>query len=349
VLTGSIRLPSAQYRDGAHARVFWNELKRRVETLPGVTAVAFADGLPPNNVGNFNNFDLEQYPTPAGQSQPVTPWVAVTPEYVRTLGLTLLDGRLLDERDAEQDNLLSIVVDRAWARRFFPNERAVGKRLRQGGCTTCPWTTVVGVVSEVKYAGLDRPDDGTVYTPLDGGTSRFVVVRTAGDPRTVAAPLRQVVRQLEPSAPLSGVAAMDTLVDESLERPQSLSLLVTGFATIALLLSAIGIYGAMGYYVQQHLREICIRMALGGSRADIARLVIGQGMSVVLLGIIVGLALALTTTRFMASLLFGVGALDPSAYTSAGALLFAVAFVACAVPAFRAMRLEPATVLRNAE
>jgi putative ABC transport system permease protein len=347
VLTASIRLPSAQYREPAHVRVFWDELKRRVESLHGVTSVAFADGLPPNNVGNFNNFDLEQYPTPSGQSQPVTPWVSVTPDYVRTLGLTLLQGRLLDQRDAEQDNLLSIVVDRAWARRFFPNESAVGKRLRSGGCTTCPWTTVVGVVSEVKYAGLDRPDDGTVYTPLDGQTTRFVVVRTAGDPRTIAGPLRQAVRELEPAAPLTGVAAMDTLVGDSLARPQSLSLLVTGFASVALLLSAIGIYGAMGYYVQQHLREICIRMALGGSRADVARLVIGQGMGVVLLGIIVGLGLALTTTRFMATLLFGVGALDPSAYASAGVLLFAVAFVACAVPAIRAVRLEPATVLRN--
>ena len=187
--------------------------RRRAEALPGVTSVAFADGLPPNNVGNLNNFDLEQHPTPTGQSQPVTPWVAVTADYVRTLGLTLLEGRLLDERDAEQDDLLSIMVDRAWARRFFPNESAVGKRLREGGCTTCPWTTVVGVVSEVKYAGLDRPDEGTVYTPLAGGTSRFVVVRTAGDPRTIAAPLRQVIRQLEPSAPLSDVATMDMLVD----------------------------------------------------------------------------------------------------------------------------------------
>ncbi|AMY08476.1 Macrolide export ATP-binding/permease protein MacB [Luteitalea pratensis] len=347
VLTGSIRLPTTQYREGAHAQVFWDELRRRVETLPGVSSVAFADGLPPNNVGNFNNFDLEQHPTPSGQSQPVTPWVAVTADYVRTLGLTLLEGRLLDERDAAQDDLLSIVVDRAWARRFFPNESAVGQRLREGGCTTCPWTTVVGVVSQVKYAGIDRPDEGTVYTPLAGGTSRYVVVRTAGDPRTIAAPVRQVVRQLEPSAPLSDVATMDMLVDQSLEQPQSLSLLVTGFATIALLLSAIGVNGAMGYYVQQHLKEICIRMALGGSRADVARLVIGHGMAVAGMGIVAGLVLALMTTHLMSSLLFGVGTLDLSAYTTAGALLLVVALVACAVPAFRAMRLQPATVLRG--
>jgi putative ABC transport system permease protein len=347
VLTAAIRLPGTPYREGSHARVFWAELRRRAEAVPGVSSVAFADGLPPNNVGNFNNFDLEQHPTPTGQAQPITPWVAVSSDYVRTLGLTLLEGRLLDDHDANQDDLLSVMVDRAWARRFFPNGSAVGKRLRSGGCTACPWTTVVGVVSEVKYAGLDKPDDGTVYTALAGGTSRLVVVRTTGDPLTIAGPLRQVVRQLEPSAPLSEVATMDMLVDRSLERSQSLSLLVSSFATVALLLSAIGINGAMGYYVQQHLKEICIRMALGGSRADVARLVVGQGVAVAAAGIAAGLVLAVMSTRFMSSLLFGVGTLDPSAYASAGALLVGIALVSCAVPAFRAIRLQPAAALRR--
>ena len=140
---------------------------------------------------------------------------------------------------------------------------------------------------------------------------------------------------------------MSALVDQSLARPQSLSLLVTSFAAVALLLSVIGIYGVMGYYVQQHLKEISIRMALGGSQADVARLVLGQGMTVVGIGIAVGIAVALGATRLMSSLLFNVGASDPSAYMSAGLLLFAVAVLACAVPAFRAMRLQPAAVLRN--
>ncbi len=347
VLTGSIRLPATQYRETARARGFWNDLQQELESVPGVASVAFADGLAPNNVSNLNNFDLERRPTPAGQPQPVAAWVAVSPEYLRTLGLTLLEGRFLDERDALQDDELAVVVDRAWARKFFPGRSAVGERLRGGGCTTCPWTTVVGVVSDVKYAGLDRPDDGTVYTSLDGRTSRFVVLRTAGDPHALAAPLDRSLRRLEPAAPLTDVATMTTLVDDSLERPQALSLLVTAFAAVALVLSAIGIYGAMGYYVQQHLREICIRMALGGSRTDVARLVIVQGMGVVAFGIVIGLGLAFATTRFMSSLLFGVGALDASAYATAGAVLLIVAFVACGVPALRAMRLQPAAVLRG--
>ncbi len=351
LLTGSIRLPGALYSDNARVNAFWEQLQRRAEALPGVAGVAFADGLPPNTAGQHNNFDLEQYPAGPGKSQPVTPWLAVTPEYVRTLGLTLVEGRLLDERDpllnAEAQNLRAVMVDRAWARRFFPNESAVGKRMRSGGCSTCPWTTVVGVVSDVKYDGIAQPNNGTVYTPLFGAPARFLLVRTDGNPLTIAASLQQVVREIEPAAPLSSVATMSALVDQSLARPQSLSLLVTSFAAVALLLSVIGIYGVMGYYVQQHLKEISIRMALGGSQSDVARLVLGQGMTVVGIGIAVGIAIALGTTRLMASLLFNVGASDPSAYLSAGLLLFAVAVLACAVPAFRAMRLQPATVLRN--
>ena len=322
LLTGSIRLPGALYSDNARVNAFWEQLQRRAEALPGVAAVAFADGLPPNTAGQHNNFDLEQYPAGPGKPQPVTPWLAVTPEYVRTLGQTLIEGRLLDERDPERNEaaeaLLSVMVDRAWALRFFPNESAVGKRFRQGGCTTCPWTTVVGVVSDVKYDGIAQPNNGTVYFSLTGSPARFLLVRTQGDPLTIAASLQQAVREIEPAAPLSSVATMSALVDQSLARPQSLSLLVTSFAAVALLLSVIGIYGVMGYYVQQHLKEISIRMALGGSQSDVARLVLGQGMTVVGIGIAVGIAIALGATRLMQSLLFNVGASDPSAYLSAG-------------------------------
>jgi putative ABC transport system permease protein len=351
LLTGSIRLPGALYRDDARINTFWETLQRRVETLPGVAAVAFADGLPPNAPGQHNNFDLERYPTAAGESQPVTPWMAVTPAFIRALGLTLIEGRLLDERDAQQaidqENLMSVVVDRAWARRFFPNESAVGQRLRGGGCSTCPWTTVVGVVSEAKYDGISQPTSGTVYFPLIGSPARFILVRTEGDPLAIAPAIQQAVRDIEPAAPLSSVATMSATVEQSLARPQSLSMLVTGFAAVALLLSVIGIYGVMGYYVQQHLKEISIRVALGGSQTDVAKLVLGQGMTVVGLGIAMGLGIAFATTRLMSSLLFNVGATDPLAYATGGALLFAVAAVACAVPAFRAMRLQPAAVLRN--
>src|SRR5439155_23698941 len=128
VVTGLILLPATQYSEAGRIAAFWDDLHRRIAALPGVSAVAFADGRPPNDVGNFNNFDLEDSPTPPGQSQPVTPWVSVTPNYFRLLGLTRVQGRLFDARDGADPNVQVVVVDRAWATRFFPNRSAVGKR-----------------------------------------------------------------------------------------------------------------------------------------------------------------------------------------------------------------------------
>jgi predicted permease len=358
LLSGSITLPAAQYPEPGRVAAFWDEIQRRVAALPGVSGVAFADGRPPNNVDNFNNFDLEETPTPAGQSQPVTPWVSVTPEYFDLLGLALFKGRVFDERDGRGPDIEVVVVDRAWAKRFFPNENAVGKRFREGGCTTCPWTTVVGVVSEVKYAGLDKPDQGTVYTPMAGRgwsspieqatvRSRYLMVRTRTDPLALLAAVRKVVRDLDPSLPFSGVATMDDLVAQSLLRPRSMSLLVGGFALVALILSIVGIYGVMAYYVQQHVKDISIRLALGGRPADVRRLIVGQGMTVVASGILAGLMTSLALTRLMSSLLFGVGAADPLTFFAVAFLLLAVALAACCVPAERAVRVQPAAVLRT--
>lgn len=271
----------------------------------------------------------------------------MTPEYFRVLGLTLVQGRLLDERDARASNLEAVVVDRAWVARFFPNGTAVGRRFREGGCTECPWTTVVGVVSEVKYAGLDKPDQGTVYWPMSGSLVRYLVLRTGSDRLSVLPAIRQVVRELDPSLPFSSVATIDDLVALSLQRPRSLSLLIGGFAIVALILSFVGIYGVMAHYVQQHSKDISIRMALGGSPGEVLRLIVGQGMTVVSGGVVVGLLAALVLTRLMSSLLFGVGAADAFTFVAVTTLLLAVALMACWVPARRAIALEPAAVLRN--
>jgi putative ABC transport system permease protein len=348
VVTGSVRLPRAQYQDPGAVRTFWNELTRRLAALPGVAGVALADGLPPAGVGNINNFDLEDSPTAPGQSQPATAWVATTPEYYRVLGLELLEGRYLEERDAQPEYLETVVVDRAWARRFFPDTSAVGKRFREGGCTDCPWTTVVGVVGNVKYLGLNAPDEGTVYSPIPNRElARFLVVRTHPEPATLLPALERVVRELEPAAPLSSVATIDELVDQSLGQPLSLSRLVLSFALVALLLSVVGIYGVMGYYVQQHLREISIRVALGGSSSDVLRLVMNHGFQVVGIGVFAGVLIALGLTRWMSSLLFGIGAAHLPTFLLVSTALVAVALGACFLPARRAIGIEPATVLRN--
>ena len=348
LLTASIQLPAAQYREPASTNLFWDELTRRLERLPDLGGIAFANGRPPADVGDFNNFDLEQFPTPAGQSQPVTPWLGVTPEYFPVLGLELLEGRLIDDRDGRGENLDVVVVDRAWAKRFFPNESAVGKRLRSGGCSECPWTTVVGVVSVVKYAGLDAPDEGTVYWPLVGEAFRNLVIRTrTTDPAAAISGVRQALRELDPTVPLSSVATADELIAQSIDRPRSLSLLVGSLATVALVLSMIGIYGVMAYYVQQHSREMGIRLALGGTPRDVLQLVIRRGMTVIGLGIVVGLLAALVLTRWISSLLFRVESTDLATFATVSLLLLSAGAFACLVPGRRAMRLEPAAVLRS--
>jgi len=349
LVSAQLALPEAQYKEPDRVTMFWSELRRRVEGLPGVSGLAFADGRPPNEVLQVNNFDLEASPTRPGQSQPTSPWVAVTPEYFRVLALTLVRGRLLDERDAlNGDTAPVVVVDRAWANRFFSKGDAVGQRFREGGCTTCPWTTVVGVVSDVKYLGVDRrPDIGTVYWPLEGPRrSRFLVLRTSMDPEAVLPAVRKVVRDLDPGVPFARVATIDDLVTRSLQIPRSLSLIVGMFAIVALVLSIVGIYSVMAHYVQQHSKDISIRLALGGSPRDVLQLVIGQGMKVVVGGVAIGLLTALALTRLISTLLFGIGAADGITFAAAALVMLAVAGVACFTPARRAIGVQPASVLR---
>jgi MacB-like periplasmic core domain len=272
----------------------------------------------------------------------------VTPEYFRLLGLTLVEGRLLDERDAGRENIETIVVDRAWAKRFFPNESAVGKRLKEGGCTTCPWTSVVGVVSEVKYAGVDKPDQGSVYWALPSATRlRYLLIRSGVESAAIVPAARRILRELDPNLPFSDVATIEELTDQSLQQPRSLSWLAGTVAVVALVLSMIGIYGVMTFYVQQHAKDISIRLALGANPIGVLRMIVGQGMAVVTLGVGAGLLAALALTQLIASLLFHVSAADIVTFTGAGLLLAGVGLAACLLPAARATTLEPASVLRN--
>jgi putative ABC transport system permease protein len=355
LLTAAIQLPAERYSDPAQVRAFWERARSGVEALPGVAGVALADGLPPRGVGNVNNFDLEDDPTPPDESQPAVPWVSASPEYFELLGIPLLAGRPFDRGDGTAEAPEVVIVDRAWADRFFPGQEVVGRRLHEGGSPT--WTTVVGVVGAVKYMGLDQPDLGTVYWPtsqrptdhpIERITSRFayLVVRTAGDPLTLLAPLRRVVRDLDPALPLSEVATMDERLAGSLEAPRLLSALALAFAGAALLLSVIGIYGVMSYFVQQHTKEIGIRLALGGRPATVRRLVVGQGMRVVGLGIAVGLGAALALTRLLASLLFEVEPTDARTFAAVAVAMVGVALAACLGPARRAAGVDPATTLR---
>jgi putative ABC transport system permease protein len=352
LLTASILLPRTEYREVAQQVTFWEELRRRLERLPGVTGMTFVDSRPPEDAGNQNNFTLEA--SPPGQAEPVTTWVDVAPDYFQLLGLELLNGRLFEPADNADGAPTVRVVDRAWERRFFPGQSAVGKRLRSGGCSTCPWETVVGVVSGVKYDGLAAGEQGTVYSlmpsrgqNIDSSRSRYVMLRTSADPAAVLPAVRRTLRELDPNRPLSSVATIDELVAQSLQEPRALSLLIGALSAIALVLAVVGIYGVMAHYVQQHAKDISIRLALGGRPGGVMRLIVGRGVSLVGSGVAVGIAIAAVLVRLLSSVFFGVSALDPATFAGVAVLLVGVAALACWIPAARAVAVEPAAVLRN--
>lgn len=303
MLTAAVSLTGPRYAQDADRAAFWKRALERLQAVPGVEVAALSDSRPPREVGQHNNFDLEDRPAPAGRSQPVSPWVGASPEFFKTVGLTLERGRLLGDRSLQER---AVVVDRAWANRFFPGEEVLGRRLRSGGCSTCDWTTVVGVVGNVKWAGLEAPEDGTVYYPLVDIPNAFVVLRTTGEPASLSLSLQQAVKELDPGLALSNISTGSELVSNALATPRYLSVLIATVALVALVLSIVGIYGVMAYFVQQHTRDIGIRLALGGEPARVRRMILLQGLRLVLVGVAAGIGAALLTNRFMGTILFGV-------------------------------------------
>jgi putative ABC transport system permease protein len=344
VLTGGVSLPGSGYSGDTDRKAFWDRALERLAALPGVEAVALADSRPPADSGNRNNFDLEDHPTPPGQNQPICTWVAVSPQFFKTVGLRLERGRLLDEYSLRDD---VVVVDRAWANRFFPGEEVLGRRFKEGGCTACPWTTVVGIVGNVRWTGLDAAEDGTVYWPHVDRPNAYFVLRAAGDPASLTAALRHAVHELDPSLPLTSIATGDDLVSDSLATPRYLSVLVGMFALAALVLSVVGIYGVMAHFVQQHTRDIGIRLALGGEPSDVRRMVVLQGLRLVVVGVGLGVGAAFLTARLLTTVLFDGSATDVRAMASVPVALVAIAAIACLVPGRRAASLDPAAILRE--
>jgi len=347
LLSARLTLSRGVYPEVETRGQFWSETLERVASLPGVLSVGLGTGRPPDQYGFTNNFDLEDKPTPPGQSQPSVPWLTASPGYFETMGIPLLAGRLLT--DADQDSELPVVlVDKAWADRFFPGEEAVGRRFVDGGCTTCPWTTVVGVVGNVKYTGMEQAGRGVVYRPnWKRQFSPFLFVRVAGDPVSLIPAIREELRQIDPSVPLTAIGTADTLIESSLAQPRHLMWLLAGFSGLALLLSVIGLYGIMAYSVQRRGRDIAIRLALGGTPGAVLRPIVGQGMFLVVVSLGAGMVLALGVTRVLANLLFEVSPTDPATLVGVALLLTCVALVACFVPARRIVRTDPTTVLRQ--
>ncbi|HEX9728266.1 MAG TPA: ABC transporter permease [Gemmatimonadales bacterium] len=344
LLLARVSLPAASYPDGAAVSRFWDLALPRIAAIPGVETAAITSGLPPDEPNMITNFDLIDKPVPPGTSEPVAPWLAVTPTFFGTMGIRLVQGRLLDRTDTE-DGPPVVVVSRSWANRYYPDESPIGKRLYEGGDRSDP-STIVGVVSDVKYSGLAREEADAVYVPHRWFAVRSVnlVVRTAGAAATVGDISREF-RTIDADLPLTNVRTMRDKLAGAVTRPKYWTTLVTVFALLGVVLAAVGVYGVLSYFVTGQTREIGIRIALGADASSVRRLVLRRGMGQAATGLSAGLLMALWVTRGLESLLFEVSATDPATFGAVAVALLAVALTACYLPARRATRIDPARVL----
>ena len=352
LLTAQISLPPARYNDDQKIIAFHQDLLNRTKNLPGVQAAGMSMSLPPNLLQISNPFGIEGRPLPHGQARPLAEEMTISSEYFTALGVPLLRGRFFTDADKAGAPQV-MIINEAMARRYFPNEDPVGKRLQTGDPNpNSPWETIVGVVGNVKYAGLEAEEMPTMYVPyttpgwVSWSRSMYLVVRTAGEPLGLASALRQQVRELDQDLPVVGLRAMEQVIHESVTEPRFRTSLLGLFAAVALLLAAIGIYGVISYAVTERTHEIGIRMALGAQTSNVLRLVIVQGMKLALVGVAIGLAASLALTRLMKSLLFDVSPTDPLTFAAIAVLLIAVALLACYLPARRATKVDPMIALR---
>jgi putative ABC transport system permease protein len=348
VLKLHINLPSSRYDDDAKLRGFVDGLMERLKAVPGVeSAGVTVYGLPLTGGVNVWSFTIAgRPPVPEGQ-EPVMRASVATPGFFQTLGITMARGRALDARDREGAPAVA-VINEAAARRYFPNEEALGKRIivspdQPNGME------IVGILRDFKQNALAEEIEPQMYLPYAQAPlpSLAVVVRTSSNPAGVTAPVAAKVHELDPELPVYAVRTMDEVLALSSAQPKFYMLLLAGFAFIALVLAAVGIYGVIGYTVRQRTQEIGIRMALGASREKVLRMVVRQGLSLAAFGAAAGLLGALLATRGMQSLLFEVSATDPGIYLTVAVVLVAVAAVASWLPARRAAGTEPLLALRG--
>jgi predicted permease len=356
LLTFRVALPDATYPEDPKVIGFWRDLTTQLAALPGVEGAAAMSGLPPKRNVNANDTEFEGVPGPPdGPIQNVDYWQFVTRDYFRTLKIPLIEGRLFEPTDAAGSPGV-VIVNQSLAKVFWPNQSAIGRRLRSPGPddNPPPWLTVIGVVADVKNGGIDQKtgtelyflQDQTAETVGFSADTMNVVVRTQRDPLALAGTVRQAVGRMDPALPLAGVRPMEKVLFESIASPRLLMVLVMLFAAVALALAAIGTYGVLSYSVEQRTREIGIRMALGAQVGQVLRMILSQGAALVGLGLLLGVVGALALQKVLASLLFGVAPTDPLIFGLVIALLALVSLLACWWPARRAARVDPLVALR---
>jgi predicted permease len=338
------------YRPTEKRAAFVREVLRRASALPGVRNAAIGSGnavplLGPHQPGAFT---IEEK-ADADAARPSAQISSVTPEYFGALGTPLVRGRFFADSDSPESQRVAL-VDNAAARRFWPNEDPVGRRVKFGGRgSQAPWMTIVGVVGDIKSEGFDQPEQPHIYVSAlqSPGYAMAVYLRAEGDPSSLTQALRREVQAVDPNLPVFGERTMDDVVATSLAQRRFALQVVGGFGVLALLLAGVGVYGVVAYSVSQRTREIGIRLALGASNGAILRWVFGQGMKLTLFGMAAGLVGAFALTRLLRGLLFGVSASDPVTYAGLALLLAAVALLACYIPARRATKVDPMVALRH--
>jgi putative ABC transport system permease protein len=345
VLTMRVQLPGAKYREAYQRANFFKQAQERIAALPGVNAIGAINFLPLTGLASSSSFSIDGRPEPKPGEQPGTEVRIITLGYFAAMGIPLLKGRLFEEHDGADSRVL--VINETLARKYFLGQNPIGQRL------IINWEPkvadeIVGVVGDVKETALAEEANPAIYWPHPREPYQFMnfVLRAAIDPATLSAAAVKEIHALDPDQPVADIRTLDQVVAKSIARPRFNTLLLAIFAGVALVLASVGIYGVMNYSATQRTHEVGIRMALGATRADIMRLVVGNGMMLTLTGIVVGLLASWALTRVMATLLFGVTATDLPTFIGVSAVLAAVAFIANYIPARKATRVNPLIALR---
>jgi putative ABC transport system permease protein len=338
-----------KYQEPAKRWAFYDDVLARTRALPGVVSAAYTTSVPLQWKGGANGFLLEGPPPPPNVATNAI-HRQVSADYLQTVGIALRDGRYIENRD-DQNSQPVVIVNETMARKYWPGQSAIGKRIKFGE-DDAPWITIVGVVADVREMGLDVPVKAEMYLPFRQVTGfnyfkpRDLVIRTTGNPLDLVVAVRREVHAVDADQPVSNAATMDQMLDSETQSRSVGMMLLVAFAALAFLLAVMGIYAVLAYFVTQRRAEIGVRLALGATPRSILGLVLKKGMSLTLIGVAIGLVAAFVLTRLMASLLFGVSASDPVTFAVIALLLSGVALLACYIPARRATKVDPLVALR---
>jgi predicted permease len=348
VLTAQMSLPAARYPDDAARRAFWARVLESARTLPGVTAAGLTSNVPFNGMVSSGSYSIVGYNPGPTDARPHGRQEVVGGDYFRAMQIPLVSGRLFNDGDTAESPRV-VVIDQYLVNRYFSSRSPLGQQIRRGGPDSPP-LTIVGVVGTINSIDLGEPVlKERIYYPVTqlARSNMALILKTGLDPLTLLPELRRTIQSIDPEQPIADVRTMDQWVIRSLEGRRTPMMLLALFGSVALILSAIGIYGVLAFGVAQRVREFGIRQALGADRRSILSMVLKQGLGTAAIGLAIGLGGSLALTRYLQSLLFGVGAQDVTVFAGVTLLLLAVTVAACYLPARRATRIDSMTALRD--